>query len=68
MSVESIVQQIDKEIADLNRARAVLTGLSGRSSAGSGVRKRFISPAARRRMAAAQKARWAKYRAAKKAS
>jgi hypothetical protein len=77
MSVENIVQQIDKEIADLTRARAALVGLSGSSSSSSsslkivaagGTGKRVISASARRRMAAAQKARWAKYRANKKAS
>jgi hypothetical protein len=77
MSVENIVQQIDKEIADLTRARAALAGLSGSSHSSSsplkivaagGTGKRVISASARRRMAAAQKARWAKYRANKKAS
>ena len=75
MSVENIVQQIDREIADLTRARAALAGLSGTSSSSSlkivatgGSGKRIISASARRRMAAAQKARWAKYRANKKAS
>jgi hypothetical protein len=71
MSVENIVQQIDKEIADLTRARALLAGLSGSSTRGKLAvmpGKRIISAAARRRMAAAQKARWAKYRANKKAS
>jgi hypothetical protein len=73
MSMEHIVQQIDKEIADLTRARALLAGLSGNSfpaklAAAAGSGKRVISVAARRRMAAAQKARWAKYRASKKAS
>jgi hypothetical protein len=71
MSVENIVEQIDKEIADLTRARALLAGLSGSSTrAKLSVMpgKRVISASARRRMAAAQKARWAKYRANKKAS
>ncbi|HEX4487472.1 MAG TPA: hypothetical protein VH088_14470 [Terriglobales bacterium] len=75
MSVENIVQQIDKEIADLTRARAALSGLTGGSHSSSlkivaagGTGKRVISASARRRMAAAQKARWAKYRANKKAS
>lgn len=71
MSMENIVQQIDKEIADLTRARTLLSGLSGNPAklvAVSGNGKRIISASARRRMAAAQKARWAKYRANKKAS
>jgi len=72
MSMENIVQQLDKEIADLTRARALLLNLSGKSSglnsASGRTGKRIISASARRRMAAAQKARWAKYRATKKAS
>ena len=70
MSVQNILQEIDKEIASLNQARALLSRLSGStrlkavSSSGS---KRVISAAARRKMARAQKARWAKYRASKKA-
>jgi hypothetical protein len=71
MSMENIVQQLDKEIADLTRARALLLNLGGKSSrstASGGTGKRIISASARRRMAAAQKARWAKYRASKKAS
>jgi hypothetical protein len=72
MSMENIVQQLEKEIADLTRARALLLGFSGKSSgvktARAGNGKRIISAAARRRMAAAQKARWAKYRANKKSS
>ena len=71
MSMENIVLQIDKEIADLTRARALLVGLSGnasRSKLAVMPGKRVISASARRKMAAAQKARWAKYRANKKAS
>ena len=72
MSMENIVQQLDKEIADLTLARALLLNLSGKSSglnsASGRTGKRIISASARRRMAAAQKARWAKYRATKKAS
>jgi hypothetical protein len=72
MSMENIVQQLDKEIADLTRARALLLNLGGKSSrsnsASGGTGKRIISASARRRMAAAQKARWAKYRASKKAN
>ena len=67
MSVQTILQEIDKEIASLNQARALLSRLTGStravSSSGS---KRVISAAARRKMARAQKARWAKYRASKK--
>ena len=66
MSLENIVQQIDLEIANLTNARNELTGLTSSSTATStnGSRNRFTS-AARARMAAAQKARWDKYRASK---
>jgi hypothetical protein len=72
MSVENILQQIDREISSLTQARALLAGISNGSSGlkivtRSTTGKRIISAAARRRMAAAQKARWAKYKAAKKA-
>jgi hypothetical protein len=60
--------QAQKEVAKLDKAIAVLCELSGteltRSSNG---KKRTISSAARRKMAAAQKARWAKVRQAQKA-
>jgi hypothetical protein len=66
MGVETILQEIDKEIANLTQARNVLLGLNGSSANGKVVTMgtgRFTA-AARARMAAAQKARWAKYRAA----
>ena len=67
MSLETIVHEIDKEIANLTQARNVLASLNG-SSPKAAVRSltagRF-SAASRAKMAAAQKARWAKYRASK---
>jgi hypothetical protein len=72
MSIENIVQALDKEIANLTQARALLNGSGNRSiglhAVGSSGRKRVVSLAARRKMAAAQKARWAKFRAKKKAA
>jgi hypothetical protein len=70
MSVETILQDIDREIASLTQARSLLTGLGNRSNGNRAVatwtgRTSRFSAAARRKMAAAQKARWAKYRAAK---
>jgi hypothetical protein len=66
MSVESIVQQIDKEISNLTQARRVLAGLSGSPvTAVNGTASGRFSVAARAKMAAAQKARWANYRARK---
>ena len=58
---ESQKRRIDSQIEEL---RQLLNGGSAESGAESGspVRKRKISAAGRRRMAAAQKARWAKIR------
>jgi hypothetical protein len=67
MSVETIIQSIDQEIASLTQARQALAGASGRGGVTritSGIRT--FTAAARRKMAAAQKRRWAAYRAAKK--
>jgi hypothetical protein len=66
MSLENIVQQIDAEIANLTNARNVLAGLNRTSNATSnGSSKGRFTSAARERMAAAQRARWDKYRASK---
>jgi hypothetical protein len=67
MSVETILQEIDTEIANLAQARNVLSGLNGSSASTRVVStgKGRFTAAARARMAAAQKARWAKYRSDK---
>ena len=65
MSVETIVQQIDNEIANLTQARNVLAGLNGSSSKSLVVSNGRFSAASRTKMARAQKARWAKYRTSK---
>jgi len=65
MSLETIVQEIDNEIANLTQARNVLAGLNGSSSKSSVASNGRFSAASRAKMAAAQKARWAKYRASK---
>jgi hypothetical protein len=65
MSVANILEALDKEIADLTQARTVLVGLDGSTVKVTAVKatgKRTFSAAARRKMAAAQKARWAKAR------
>ncbi len=72
MSLENVVQEIDKEIFRLQEARKLLSGsasvnLSTALKAGT-VKvpgKRNLSPAARKRIADAQKRRWAKHHAAK---
>jgi hypothetical protein len=61
MSLEAIKQEIRKEIAKLSQ---VLHLLEGRAK--TKVRARKMSAAGRKRIAAAQRARWAKIRAAKK--
>ena len=58
-------KQAHSQIEKLNSAIAVLEGLTGRNSTGTSHaarRGRTISASARRRMAEAQKARWAKVR------
>lgn len=70
MNIEEIVQQLDTEISKLQQARKVLQGHDGpfpmvRNSQG---RRgpRHLSAAAKARIAAAQRARWAKVKAQKK--
>ena len=63
MSVLHIVEAIEREISSLTQARNLLAGLNGSATlTASGTGKRVISAASRRKMAAAQKARWAKVR------
>lgn len=81
MPITSIVAAIDSEISKLERARASLTALDGRSGSSkvpvsvaegkisaTPSKKRVyrkLSVAARKRMAAGQRKRWAAVRAAK---
>ena len=79
LNLANVVQQLRKErnqahrtIEQLDEALKALTGLSGvgrgTSSRVRALRKRKpMSAAARKRIAAAQRARWAKWKAAKKA-
>ena len=73
--MQSIVKQLQKERVqlegELRRVTAALTAfgtvyLQGKGKAGGIRRKGTISVAGRKRIAAAQRARWAKVRAAKK--
>jgi len=59
----AVVVQLKQERDKLDRAIAVLSGLSG-NSAGGGARRK-MSAAARERIAAAQRKRWAKFKAKK---
>ena len=78
MSLETIVAEIDSEITRLQQAKALLTagqtpkrGLgrprldSAAKSGPSKPKRRTLSAAARGRIAAAQKARWAKVKTGK---
>jgi len=67
METQGILAQIDAEIGRLQQVRAILTGkaTNGRKNkvaAKSVPKKRQLSPEARARIAAAQKARWARAR------
>ena len=81
MDTENIIQEIDSEISRLEQAKAILSGIAAKRSPGRPRRtqsliktvaaeptKRVMSAEGKARIAAAQKARWAKSRrAAKKA-
>jgi hypothetical protein len=74
METSQIISAIDEEISRLTQARALLTGRS--STSGSGNKKpsaihaapvkRVISPEARKRIADAQRRRWAAQKKAAK--
>lgn len=60
--LNAIVAQLKAERAKLDKAISALSGVAGKSSGG-GTRR--LSAAARARIAAAQPARWAKFKAKK---
>jgi hypothetical protein len=62
----AVLAQLKKERDKLDRAIAALSGVAG-GKAGGRTGKRRLSAAARKRIADAQRARWAKFKA-KKAS
>lgn len=71
MGVENILAQIDREIAQLQQARALLAGsaLTGKkvalvAAAKGGKKKRNLTPEGRKRIAEAVKRRWARQKAA----
>jgi hypothetical protein len=76
MSIESILAEIDAEIARLTQVRSLLAGSRSNSSSssvnkstkGPGKRrkKRVLSPEARKRIAEAQRKRWAAQKAKSK--
>jgi len=63
MNIASIVGQLKAERDRLDRAIQALSGLDG---SGKIRTKRFLSADARERIAKAQRARWKKFKAAKK--
>jgi hypothetical protein len=81
MDTTEIIAQIDSEIARLEQVKSILSGTTATTTikAKRGpkaktaptpitAKKRLLSPEARARIAAAQKARWAKVRKATKAA
>jgi hypothetical protein len=67
MTLETLLASIDFEIAQLKKARALLStdGIKKTPSASPVRRKRKMSAAARKRIGDAQRKRWAKQRATK---
>ena len=63
MDIASILAQLKLERDRLDKAIAALSGLGGTGRASG--RKRVLSSAARARIAAAQRARWKKWKAKK---
>jgi hypothetical protein len=74
MDTSQILTAIDEEIARLQQAKSLLTGTTTKRSPGrppataasAPTKKRTMSAAGRARIAAAQKARWAKVKKAPK--
>ena len=74
MGVSDILAQIDREIAQLQEARAVLSGSAAKASKGSFAgpgkkagkrkKKRNLTPEGRKRIAEAVKRRWAEQKKA----
>jgi hypothetical protein len=77
MAIDSILAQIDSEIARLTQARSLLASLGTDTTAGNKAnkapakaktrKKRVLSPEARKRIADAQRKRWAAQKAKAKA-
>ena len=65
MSLESITKQIREEISKLNQVLHLLEGRTKKTTRAKAPRRK-LSTAGRKRIVAAQRARWAKIKAAKK--
>jgi len=61
----AVLEQLKEERANLDRAIAALSGVVGGATSNGRTGKRRLSAAARKRIADAQRARWAKVRAKK---
>ena len=61
--LSAVLEQLNAERAKLDKAIAALSGIAGNSGGGGARRK--LSAAARERIAAAQRKRWAKFNAKK---
>lgn len=59
MELQAIIREIDGEIAQLQQARALLTESDKPSRKAAQRKRRTLSPEARKRIADAQKKRWA---------
>jgi hypothetical protein len=67
MNTAELLSSIDSEIATLKQARALLAGQDGHvRPTAKPAKKHMMSAEGRARIAAAQKARWAKVKASKK--
>lgn len=74
MPIAEIVKELDAEIARLQQAKQLLTGLAGNGSSSgthpgrpvAGRKKRILSADARQRIAEAQRKRWAAQKKAQK--
>jgi len=64
MDFQAIIHSLDEEISRLQQARAILNGTGAVPATGR--KRRHMSAAARARIAAAQRKRWAKVKAAAK--
>jgi hypothetical protein len=65
MTLDKILAEIDSEIAQLKRARALLSGDGAKNTAGPVRKRRKMSAASRKKIADAQRKRWAKQKAIK---
>jgi hypothetical protein len=64
--LKAVLKELEQERNRLDEAIRVIRGLAGGQLRSGRIGKRRLSPAARKRIAAAQKARWAKWKAQRK--